>query len=89
VFEVAMKDRESQAAISELAGQTGVQPRRPWLLRILRAVSKKGTTGKRRLSGLVMFAGEDAPRDLDDPLSDPKVQIRFGEAIAKQSKPRR
>ena len=85
-----MKDRESQAAISALARQASGQPRGPWLLRIFRAVSKRGTPGKRRLSGLVMFAGEDAPRDLDDPLSDPKVQPpRFGEAIAKQSKPRR
>jgi hypothetical protein len=33
-----------------------------------------------------MFAGEDAPRDLDDPLSDPKVQARIGKAIAKRAK---
>jgi hypothetical protein len=36
-----------------------------------------------------MFVGEDAPRDLDDPLSDPKVQARIGEAIAKRSKSRK
>jgi hypothetical protein len=36
-----------------------------------------------------MFAGKDAPRDLDDPLSDPKVQARVGKAIAKQAKPHR
>lgn len=36
-----------------------------------------------------MFAGEDVPRDLDDPLSDPKVQSRFGEALAKRAKRRR
>jgi len=33
-----------------------------------------------------MFAGQDAPRDLDDPLSDPKVQARIGETIANQAK---
>jgi hypothetical protein len=36
-----------------------------------------------------MFAGEDTPRDLDDPLSDPKVQARLGETLAKQARRKR
>jgi hypothetical protein len=32
-----------------------------------------------------MFSGKDAPRDLDDPLSDPNVQARIGETIAKRA----
>lgn len=30
----------------------------------------------------------DRPRDLDDPLSDPNIQARVGETIAKQAKKR-
>jgi len=36
-------------------------------------------------TGLVMFVGENAPRDLDDPFSDPKVQARIGQFIAKHA----
>jgi hypothetical protein len=36
-----------------------------------------------------MFAGQDRPRDLDDPMSDPKVQARIGETIARQVRPKR
>ena len=85
-FEASMKDRRSRATISELARQAGAHPRSSWPLRIFRALLRQWTTRKRHASGLVMFAGEDAPRDLDDPLSDPKIQARVGEVIAKRAK---
>jgi len=57
--------------------------------RFLRKLLRTWKSRKPHASGLVMFAGDDAPRDLDDPLSDPKVQARFGQAIAKQVERRR
>ena len=81
-----MKDRRSRATISELARQAGARPLLSWAQRIFCALSRKWTSRKRHASGRVMFAGEDAPRDLDDPLSDPKIQARVGEVIAKRAK---
>jgi hypothetical protein len=81
-----MRDRRSRAAVSDLARQAGVQPRPSWPARVFHTLSRKWKSRKGHASGLVMFAGEDAPRDLDDPLSDPKVQARIGKVIAKRAK---
>lgn len=78
-----MKERRSQAAVSEIAELAGANPRLRWHQRLLRLVFRNW---KSRNRGLVMFAGENVPRDLDDPLSDPKVQARVGEIIAKRGK---
>ena len=50
--------------------------RRPWMRR-------------HPISEPVLLAGRDAPRDLDDPLSDPSVQARVGEAISKLARRKR
>ena len=84
-----MKSKRSQSVVSELARQAGAEPRLSWPRRVLRAALQKWKLRSPPPSGLVMFAGEEAPRDLDDPLSDPKVQARIGEAIAKRAKRRR
>jgi hypothetical protein len=84
-----MKDRRSRSTVSDLARQASAEPRRSWPQRVLHAALRKWKLRKAPPSRLVMFVGEDAPRDLDDPLSDPKVQARIGEAIAKRSKSRK
>lgn len=84
-----MKDRRSRATVSALAKQAGAESRMTWPLRFFRGLLRKWASRKRHASGLIMFAGKDRPRDLDDPLSDPKVQARIGEVIAKQVRPRR
>jgi hypothetical protein len=66
------------------AGQTGAETYSAWFGRLGRALLRRGRWRKLTPPGLVMFAGEDAPRDLDDPLTDPKVQTRIGKTIAKQ-----
>lgn len=81
-----MKSKRSRAVVSELTRNAGAEPRLSWPRRVLRAALQKWGLRKAPPSGLVMFAGEDAPRDLDDPLSDPKVQARIGKAIAKRAK---
>jgi hypothetical protein len=78
-----MKVERSRARISELAKQAGAEPYSAWPRRLARALLRKWMSRTPPSSGLIMFAGEDGPRDLDDPLSDPKVQGRVGEAIAK------
>jgi len=85
-----MKTKSSRSVVSELARNAGAEPRLSWPRRLFRAALKNWKPQEPAPSGLVMFAGENAPRDLDDPLSDPKVQARIGEAIAKRAKhPRR
>ncbi len=80
-----MKTRRTRVAISEVARQAGAAPHSHWPQSLFRALRRKWKSRK-PAAGLVMFAGEDAPRNLDDPLSDPKVQARFGEAIGSQGK---
>ena len=84
-----MKDRRSRAVVLELARQAGAVPRFPWWRRLTIALRRRWALRNRHASGLVMFAGENGPRDLDDPLSDPKVQARIGEAISKPMSRRR
>lgn len=81
--------RRSREVIDELAAQAGAEPRGSWPRRLIRTLTKRWQARRAPRSGLVMFAGEDAPRDLDDPLTDPKVQARIGEAIAKPMSRRR
>ena len=82
-LEPAMRDRR----VAELARLAGAEPRPRWDQRLFRALMKKWRSRKPPTSGVVMFVGEDAPRDLDDPLSDPKVQARVGKVIAKKARP--
>jgi hypothetical protein len=84
-----MKDRRSEATVSALAKQAGAEARMPWPQRFVRGLLRKWASRKRHASGLIMFAGQDRPRDLDDPMSDPKVQARIGETIARQVRPKR
>ena len=83
---VTMATRKSRATVSKLARQTGANTRPSSRLTFLRSVLKKWSSRQTPASGQVIFAGEDAPRDLDDPLGDPKVQARVGEAIAKRAR---
>ena len=78
-----MMARGLRGKVSELIKQSGAEPYSSWPRRFARALLRKRMARKPAASGLVMFAGEDAPRDLDNPLSDPKVQGRFGDTIAK------
>jgi hypothetical protein len=74
---------------AELAKPAGAQRRWGLTLRMLRRLLQRWTVRDRRADGPVIMAGGDAPRDLDDPLSDPKVQARVGEAIARLASRRR
>jgi len=78
-----MKLRSPRQTIFDLAEQAGAATYSKWPRRISDTVLKKWRS--RPAAGLVMFAGRNAPRDLDDPLSDPAVQARVGEFIAKQA----
>ena len=81
-----MKLRSSRRTIFDLAEQAGAETYSGWPRRIggtlLKQWQARRPTAK---SGLVMVAGQNAPRDLDDPFSDWKVQARVGEFIAKQA----
>ena len=77
-----MSPRKTRATTSELAKKAGADERPSSRLAFLRSVLKKWSARPAPPSGLVMLAGKDAPRDLDNPLSDPKVQARVGEAIS-------
>ena len=58
------------------------------MLRLLQRLIKKWT-GRPRWNARVIIAGGDGPRDLDNPLSDPKVQARVGKTIAELAARRR
>jgi hypothetical protein len=78
-----------RSRIVDLAELAGAELHRPWYKRVFRALFVNWRSGKPPARGLVMFSGEDAPRDLDDPLSDPNVQARIGETIAKRARGRK
>ena len=81
-----MKLRSPRQIIFDLAEQAGAETYSKWPRRISDTVLKKWQSRHPAArSGLVMVAGQNAPRDLDDPFSDPKVQARIGEFIAKQA----
>jgi hypothetical protein len=74
-----------RSRIADLAKLAGAELHRPWHKGVFRALFVNWRSGKPPPRGLVMFSGKDAPRDLDDPLSDPNVQARIGETIAKRA----
>jgi hypothetical protein len=84
-----MAPRNIRATVSELAKQAGATTRPTLRLSFLRSFLTKWRSRPEPASGLAIFTGEDAPRDLDDPLSDPKAQARLGEAIAKRARKRK
>jgi len=71
--------------IAALARQAGAEPYSAWPRRLARALLHKWTRRSPAPVRPIIFVGEDAPRDLDDPLSDPKVQALISEAIAKKA----
>jgi len=71
-----------------MAKQAGADPYSSWPVRFMMALLKRWTSKAKTGSGPILFSGKDAPRDLDDPLSDPAVQGRVGEAMAKQAQRR-
>lgn len=79
--------RRSREVIAKLAAQAGAEPRASWQRRLIRALTGRWKSRRVPQSGLVMFVGEDAPRNPDDPMSDPKVQARVvGKAIARRAR---
>ena len=77
-----MKLRLSRGTIFELAQQAGAETYSGWPRRIGDTLLKRSLSRPAARSGLIMVAGQNAPRDVDEPLSDPMVQARVGELIA-------
>jgi hypothetical protein len=84
-----MTSRKTRATVSELAKQAGATTRPTSRLSFLRSFLTRWRSRPVPASGLAIFIGEDVPRDLDDPLSDPKAQVRVGDAIAKRARKRK
>ena len=74
----------SRQTIFDLADHAGATYSK-WPRRLGRTRLKTRRPHMPAATGLVMFVGENAPRDLDDPFSDPKVQARIGQFIAKHA----
>jgi len=80
---MSLMNSRRRETIAELARQAGADPYPAWPRRFARALLRKWT---QRSPAPVVSVGEDAPRDLDDPLSDPKAQARIGEVIARRAR---
>jgi len=72
----------SQQTIFDLAEEAGAKTCSK-SRRLGRTLLKSRQPQMPAAAGLVICVGENAPRDLDDPFSDPKVQARIGQFIAK------
>jgi hypothetical protein len=73
----------SQQTIIDLAEEAGAKTCSKSPRRLGRTLLKSRQPQMPAAAGLVICVGENAPRDLDDPFSDPKVQARIGQFIAK------